>query len=84
MNVDVELYIHGIVNFFKENQEDLLNLVPKEKEDIFYMELKSASYKNYENGVDVILTQDQIVEIVSKINNRLEFQYTKIGVICLN
>jgi hypothetical protein len=59
-------------------------LVPKDKEDMFYMELKSASYRNYENGVDVILTQDQIVDIVSKINNNIGFQTTKLGIICLN
>ena len=35
MSVDVEIYMNNLVKFFKENPKDLLNLVPKEKEEEF-------------------------------------------------
>jgi hypothetical protein len=36
MNVDVEIYMNNMVKFFKSNPNDLLNLIPKGKEDEFY------------------------------------------------
>ena len=44
MNVDVEVYISGLVKFFKENPKDLLSLVPKNKEQDFYRMLKEFSF----------------------------------------
>ena len=35
MSVDVEIYMNNLVKFFRENQKDLLNLVPKDKEEEF-------------------------------------------------
>jgi len=34
MSVDVEIYMNGILKFFRENPNDLLNLVPKTKEEL--------------------------------------------------
>jgi membrane-bound lytic murein transglycosylase len=39
MSVDVEIYMNNIIKFFKENPNDLHNLIPKNKEDEFYKKL---------------------------------------------
>jgi hypothetical protein len=69
MNVDVEVYISGLVKFFKENPKDLLNLVPKDKEQDFYRMLKQYSFENYKKGDDYVLTKNQILEICVQLND---------------
>lgn len=68
MNVDIEVYLSGIVKFFKDNPKDLLNLVPKEKEQEFYKMIRNSSIKNYERGDDYILTKKQILDICVELN----------------
>ena len=70
MNVDVEVYLSGIVKFFKENPKDLLSLVPKEKEDDFYSLIRKYSFENYEKGDDYVLTRKQILEICVQLNEK--------------
>jgi excinuclease UvrABC helicase subunit UvrB len=76
MNVDVEVYLSGIVKFFKDNPKDLLSLVPKEKEDDFYSMIRKYSFENYERGEDFVLTRKQILEICVQLNeqNRVQEQ----------
>ena len=69
MNVDVEVYISGLVKFFKENPKDLLSLVPKNKEQDFYRMLKEFSFENYKKGDDYVLTRKQIIEICVQLND---------------
>lgn len=68
MNVDIEVYLSNIVKFFKDNPKDLLNLIPKEKEQEFYKKIRSSSIKNYERGDDYILTRKQIIDICVELN----------------
>ena len=68
MNVDVEVYLSGIVKFFKDNPKDLLSLVPKEKEDDFYLMIRKYSFENYDKGEDYVLTRNQILEICVQLN----------------
>jgi hypothetical protein len=88
MSVEVEIYVSNIIKFFKENPNDLESLVPRTKEEEFFEKLREASYKNFENGVDVVLTQSQIIEIVEKLtiwdNLPKYYQMTKIGLLHLN
>jgi hypothetical protein len=93
MSVDVEIYMNNIVKFFKENPKDLLNLVPKEKEEEFYKKIREQASENYEKGEEASLTQVQLMEICVKINGKdpvLDkkvkniFITTKYGQICLN
>ena len=79
MNVDVEVYISGLVKFFKENPKDLLSLVPKNKEQDFYRMLKEFSFENYKKGDDYVLTRKQILEICVQLNEkkRLESSNTE-------
>jgi len=97
MNVDVEIYMNNIVKFFKSNPNDLLNLIPKDKEDEFYEKIREVASKNAENGEDATLTQKQMIEICvvlngktvkedKKIEEKLESYMldTKFGIIYLN
>ena len=69
MNVDIEIYLSGIIKFFKENQKDLLSLVPKDKEEDFYLMLRKYSSDNYDKGEDHVLTRNQILEICVQLND---------------
>lgn len=70
MNVDVEIYMNNIIKFFKENPNDLLNLVPKAKEEEFYSKLREVANQNYENGEEVPLTKNQIIIICAELHGK--------------
>lgn len=72
MNLDVEIYMNNVIKFFRENPNDLLNLVSKDKEEFFYKKVKEVATKNYEKGEDVILTHSQILDLCSEINHPKE------------
>jgi hypothetical protein len=94
MSVDVEIYMNNVIKFFRDNPNDLLNLVPKSKEEEFYHKVREVAMKNLENGDEVGLTQVQIIDICVEINNpsikKFDidhahlFMKTKIGLFCLN
>jgi hypothetical protein len=69
MNVDIEVYLNGIIKFFKDNPKDLLSLMPKEKEGDFYSMLRKFSCENYDKGEDYVLTRNQILEICVQLND---------------
>jgi hypothetical protein len=70
MNVDVEIYMNGLIKFFKSNPKDLLTLVPKDKEEEFYEKLREASNNNANKGDDASLTQKQIIDICVILNGK--------------
>jgi hypothetical protein len=93
MSVDVEIYMNNIVKFFKDNPKDLLNLVPKSKEEEFYVKIREVALLNAEKGEDANLTQKQLTEICVVLNGKHPvidkkikgiFIKTKYGQICLN
>ena len=94
MSVDVEIYMNNILKFFRENPNDLLNLIPKEMEEEFYKKIREEASKNYDNGEDVTLTQQQIIDICVDLNGKTEkpfkietmglFMVTKFGRLSLN
>lgn len=91
MSVDVEIYMSNIIKFFKQNQNELLSLVPKSLEEQFYLRIREVATFNQEKGDEVSLTQKQLIEICAQLNGKpiLEntkgvFQVTKFGNICLN
>lgn len=94
-NVDLEIYISQLINFFENNPNDLLDLIGSLQKDEFYKKLRERCEKNIEEGIDLILTREQIVNIVVelKIPNIKEqkhknlnkiIQKTKFGDIILN
>jgi hypothetical protein len=70
MNVDVEIYMNNIVKFFKSNPKDLLNLVPKEKEEEFYDKIREVAIENSDKGEDAPLTQKQMIDICVILNGK--------------
>jgi hypothetical protein len=70
MNVDVEIYMNNIVKFFKSNPKDLLNLVPKEKEEDFYNRIREVAIENSDKGEDAPLTQKQMIDICVVLNGK--------------
>lgn len=70
MNIDVEIYMNNIVKFFKSNPNDLLTLVPKEREEEFYDKIREAAIKNADKGEDAPLTQKQMIDICVVLNGK--------------
>lgn len=94
-NVDIEVYISNLINFFEKNPNDLLVLIGDLQKDEFYVKLKERAITNFEKGQDYILTKSQIVEVVLELklpiikkNKKLYIdkiiQRTKFGDIILN
>ena len=92
MSVDVDIYMNNIIKFFRQNPKDLLNLVPKEKEEEFYVKIREVANDNSQKGKEVSLTQKQLIDVCKELNQKnslykeipANFMKTKFGVICLN
>ena len=74
MNVDVEIYMNNIVKFFRSNPNDLLNLIPKDKEEEFYEKIREVASKNTEKGEDAPLTQKQMIEMLQESLQVIHYQ----------
>jgi hypothetical protein len=96
-NVDVEIYVSQLINFFENNPNDLMELIGEVQKNEFYQKVREKCQENFDNGDDITLTRDQIVEIVlnlklgdfedkevKKIKVEGIFQKTKFGFIGLN
>lgn len=94
-NVDVEIYMSQIINFFESNQNDLMDLIGSLQKDEFYAKVREQAEKNSKEGKDIVLTRDQILNIVIELKvpeiidekpNDLKkiIQKTKFGDIILN
>jgi hypothetical protein len=70
MSVDIEIYLSNLVKFFGENPADLLNLIPLDKKEEFFVKVREIAVYNYEKGDEVMLTQKQFVEICLDLNGK--------------
>jgi len=70
MNVDVEIYMSNIIKFFKENPQDLLNLVPESKKNEFFDKVREFAINNSDKGDEVSLTRQQLIDICVEINGK--------------
>jgi len=93
MSVDVEIYMSNIIKFFKQNPKDLLSLVPQDKEQQFYTKIREVAFYNHDQGKEITLTQNQLIEICKELNTKKispdeqivgVFWESKFGKICLN
>ena len=78
MNVDVEIYMSNLIKFFKENEKDLLNLVPKEKEEEFYKKIRQIATHNSEKGEDASLTRQQLIDVCLELNGNKSIEQKNI------
>ena len=63
-NVDAEIYLNQLIGFFEKNPNDLIDLIGKLKKNTFYERVKEKVYENLDNGLELILTQQQLIDIV--------------------
>lgn len=63
-NVDIEIYLSQLINFFESNPNDLMELIGDIQKEDFYRKLKEKCEQNHKNGEDIVLTKNQIVDIV--------------------
>lgn len=66
-NIDLEIYITNLINFFENNPNDLITLVGDVQKEEFYGKLREQSEKNLKEGNDYILTKEQIVNVVVEL-----------------
>ena len=69
-NVDCEIYISQLVTFFEKNPNDLIDLVGNDKKDSFFQLVREYVYENLNKGEEITLTNQQLIDIVLKINNQ--------------
>ena len=93
MNVDVDIYMNNMVKFFKSNPNDLLTLIPKDKEEDFYNKIREIANDNADKGNEPPLTQKQIIDICVTLNGKdsvkiekldKSMMETKFGILFLN
>jgi len=78
MNVDVEIYMSEFVKFFKENPNDLIDLIGKAKQEDFFSGVRKLAEKNWEEGNDVQLTQKQMIALILELNDKTEEMKVKV------
>lgn len=96
-NVDIEIYISQLINFFENNPNDLMDLIGNVQKKQFYQKLREKCEENFEKGEEITLTKSQIVDVVvelkmPELEERLNpkqvvegfIQKTKFGDIILN
>ena len=64
MSVDIEIYMAQLIEFFEKNPNDLMVLIGSLQKEEFYQKLRRKCEKNFEEGKDIVLTKEQIVETV--------------------
>jgi len=63
-NVDIEIYLNQVITFFEKNPNDLIDLIGELQKDEFYLKLRQQCEKNVEEGKDITLTKEQMINIV--------------------
>jgi hypothetical protein len=82
----------NLISFFEKNPNDLITLIGDLQKDEFYSKLREECEKNLKEGKDIVLSKEQIVNIVVELKipdmkyNNLDkiIQKTKFGDIILN
>lgn len=93
-NVDIDIYFSKFKTFFKENPQELNNLIGKASGTDFFNEVYNKIIENSKESDELQLTQKQMINIILEINkvndvNKEDisidiFQKTPFGLICLN
>lgn len=95
-NLDVEIYVSQLYQFFDKNPNDLMDLIGESDKEEFFDMVRIQCLENVEKGDEVSLTQDQIIDIVIKLKKKevvdqkmvvivdKVFQDTNFGLIGLN
>ena len=91
MNIDTEIYVKKVIDFFEKNPDSLTELIGSLNKERFYEEIKNVANKNFEDKNDAELTKKQLIEIVTTLSGaipkKLDVRYiqqTPIGTFFLN
>ena len=68
-NIDVEIYISQMITLFEKNPKDFIDLVGNIEKEIFYNKMKERSLKNVKEEKDLILSKEQIIDIVIELQD---------------
>jgi len=94
-NIEVDIYLNQLVTFFDKNPNDLIDLIGESHKDKFFDKVREVCLQNVENGDDVTLTNQQLIDIVLEVKgvgmtkeefeviNKV-FEKNKFGTFCLN
>ena len=63
-NVDIEIYVSQVITFFEKNPNDLMGLIGGLQKDEFYLKIRQQCEKNVEEGKEITLTKEQMINIV--------------------
>jgi hypothetical protein len=66
-NIDCEIYIKQLISFFENNPGDLMELIGDIQKEEFYFKLREKSEKNVDDGLDHILSRQQMIDIVLEL-----------------
>jgi hypothetical protein len=66
-NIDCEIYIKQLISFFENNPGDLMELIGDVQKEEFYFKLREKSEKNVDDGLDHILSRQQMIDIVLEL-----------------
>jgi hypothetical protein len=94
-NLDVDLYITQFRGFFDKNPNELMSLIGDVLAEEFFNRVEEQCYKNLENGDEVSVTRQQLIDIIVDLKSHESekefkdsiskvFEHTKFGDICLN
>ena len=94
-NIDIDIYVGQVIKFFESHPEDLIKLIGDLDKNIFYDRIKNTSFKNFEENGDMVLSKQQMIDIVVVMFNEKKielerlsiekiFEDSKFGKICLN
>ena len=69
MEIDIQIYITSIRNFFETNEEARRQMfnIPYADEEMFYEGLVEVATKNFETHGDPTLTKDEISELIQGV-----------------
>lgn len=94
-NIEVDIYLNQLVSFFDKNPNDLIDLIGDSHKEKFFDKVREVCLQNVENGDDVTLTNQQLIDIVLEVKgvgmtkeefeviNKV-FEKNKFGTFCLN
>ena len=94
-NIEVDIYLNQLVSFFDKNPNDLIDLIGDSHKEKFFDKVREVCLQNVENGEDVTLTNQQLIDIVLEVKgvgmtkeefeviNKV-FEKNKFGTFCLN
>jgi len=93
-NIDIDIYVSQLKNFFTNNPNDLMDLIGDVDSDKFFNMIKDVCIEKNKKNEDITLTKSDIIGIVLKLKNITQdvsvdlvdrvFENTRYGKIGLN